>query len=281
MIAIVGGGLIGLSAAWELGRAGLEAVVYERNPEPGQESSWAGAGMLAPRAESFADEIWQLRADESATMYAQFVQELGDDTNSDIDFFPPSADADGHVDPRDLTRELRRHVRVVEREIHNLEELDADQIVVTAGAWSGGLSYQGQPLPPTVPIKGYMLAWNHLPPGTLLGIRRQGHTYLLQRRHGLVLAGSTEEQVGFDRSMDQTKLDELQHRAQKLMPELASAPPADSWCGFRPGTPDGHPVLRRFDSRVLLAYGHYRNGILLAPWTARWIRQQIQAGKPT
>jgi glycine oxidase len=277
VIAIVGGGLIGLSAAWELGRAGLDAVVYERNPEPAQESSWAGAGMLAPRAESFADELWQLRADESAAMYPRFVRNLG----GDVDFYPPTEDADGHVDPRDLTRELRRHVRVVQREVQNLEELVADQIVVSAGAWSGGLSYQGQLLPPTVPIKGYMLAWKHLPPGALTGIRRQGHTYLLQRRHGLLLAGSTEQQVGFDRSMDQSKLDELQQRAEDLMPELAAAPPTDSWCGFRPGTPDGRPVLRRLDPRVLLAYGHYRNGILLAPWTARWIRQQTQAGKPT
>jgi glycine/D-amino acid oxidase-like deaminating enzyme len=277
VIAIVGGGLIGLSAAWQLGRAGVNAVVYERNPEPGQESSWAGAGMLAPRAESFSDALWQGRADESAAMYADFVRDLG----GDIDFYPPSAEADGHVDPRDVVRELRRSVRVVQADIHELEELNAGQIVVTAGAWSGGLRYQGQPLPPTVPIKGYMLAWKHLPPGTLEGIRRDGHTYLLQRRHGLLLAGSTEEQIGFDRSIDPSRLEELQRRAEALMPELSAAPPVDSWCGFRPGTPDGYPVLRRLDSRVLLAYGHYRNGILLAPWTARWILEQIQANPST
>lgn len=277
MIAIVGGGLIGLSAAWELGRAGLEAIVYEIGREPGREASWAGAGMLAPRAESFADEVWQQRADESAAMYAQFVQDLGGDRVGEIDFCAPSEGEDGHVDPRNLITVLRRQVQVVQRAVTRVEELDEKQIVVCAGAWSGGLFYQGKALPPTIPIKGYMLAWNHLQPGTLRGILRQGHTYLLQRRHGLLLAGSTEEKLGFDRVLDPARLAELQGRAEALLPALAQEPPVDAWCGFRPGTPDGYPVLRRLDERVLLAYGHYRNGILLAPWTSRWVRQQVES----
>lgn len=277
MIAIVGGGLIGLSAAWELGRAGLEAIVYETGREPGREASWAGAGMLAPGAESFADEVWQRRADESAAMYARFVQDLGGDRVGEIDFYAPSQGEDGHVDPRDLVAALRRQLRVVQRQVTRLEELQEDQIVVCAGAWSGSLSYLGQVLPPTIPIKGYMLAWKHLPPDSLRGILRQGHTYLLQRRHGLVLAGSTEEKLGFDRALDPARLTELQGRAEALLPALAELPPVDAWCGFRPGTPDGYPVLRRLDERVLLAYGHYRNGILLAPWTARWVREQVES----
>ena len=280
MIAIVGGGLIGLSSAWELGRVGREVVVYERNAEPGREASWAGAGMLAPRAESFADPLWQSRADESAASYAAWVAALG----GDIDFYPPTADRDGHVDPRDLLRELRSQVvsqvRIDQREVSELEDLDASQVVVCAGAWAGQIRYKGEALPATVPIKGYMLAWNHLAPGTLSGILRQGHTYLLQRRSGLLLGGSTEERAGFDRTMDPVRLKELQARAETLLPALSDSLPSDAWCGFRPGTPDGNPVLRRVDSRVILAYGHYRNGILLAPWIARWVREEILSGTP-
>jgi glycine oxidase len=85
----------------------------------------------------------------------------------------------------------------------------------------------------------------------------------------LVIAGSTEEEVGFSEEVDWARLRELEERAGALFSPLREATPDLRWWGFRPATRDGRPVLRRRDERVVLAYGHYRNGILLAPWTAR------------
>ena len=268
VIEIVGGGLIGLSCAWELGRRGLDAIVYEQDPGGKGSSSWAGAGMLAAHAEAFPDEIWQQNALESAAMYPAWVAALG----GAIDFIPESAVGEGHVDPRDLLRELRARVQIERRMISRLDELSGEQIVICAGAWSGLLG----PIPLVEPVKGYLLAWDGFAAGSIEAILRDGHSYVFQRRGGRVIAGSTEERIGFDRSIDAARVAELRIRAETLWEPLKGTDPDDVWCGFRPATPDAHPVVRRLDARTVAAYGHYRNGILLAPWTARWVADEIQ-----
>ncbi len=288
MIAIVGGGLVGLCCAWELVQKDLEVVLYDPG-QPGaearQSASWAGAGMLAPDAESFASPLWRQRARAAALGYASFLARLG----GDIDFLPPrevdSRIQDGHVDPRDLTRELRRRldgrIQIVRQAVHRVEQVLAGQVLVTAGAWSNGITYRGVALPETIPIRGYMLAWDHVPPATLDAVLHDGPTYILQRRRGLVLAGSTEEAVGFDPRIDWQALTLLKHRAHRLFPALEGREASQCWWGFRPGTRDGLPHLRRLDERVVLAYGHYRNGILLAPWTAQWAAGELTANRET
>lgn len=268
MIEIVGGGLIGLSCAWELGRRGIDAIVYEREPMGTGAASWAGAGMLAAATEAFPDEEWRRIAGESAAMYAAWVAAIG----GSIDFVPASAAGEGHVDPRDLLRELSARVTVRRREVAALDELNGEQVVVCAGAWASALG----DLPAVEPIKGYLIAWDHIAPGTLPGILRDGHTYVLQRRGGRVIAGSTEERVGFDRTMDAARLRELGERAGALWPRLKGLTPDAAWCGLRPASLDLRPIVRRIDARTVAAYGHYRNGILLAPWTARWVADEIQ-----
>lgn len=266
MIEIVGGGLIGLSCAWELQQRGLDVVVYERDLSRTTSSSWAGAGMLGALAETFPDETWRLRALASAAMYPAWVERLG----GVVDFSPSGEQADGQVDPRDLLRELNRRVRVEEREVQTLAELSGEQIVVCAGAW--GLTG----LPSVEPVKGYLLAWDGIAAGTLKGILRDGHTYILQRNAGRVIAGSTEQRIGFDKTMDEAVIAELLARAERLWPLLQSIPVAERWFGFRPAAQMDVPELRRLDERIVLAYGHYRNGILLAPWTARWVADEVQ-----
>lgn len=268
VIEIVGGGLIGLSCAWELGRRGYEAVVYDKDLTCRGSASWAGAGMLGAWSETFPDEIWRQRARESARLYGEFVRGVG----GDIDFVEGGAEREGYVDPRDLMRELGRRVRVVEREVENLEELDGEQVVVATGAWW----LRGAGLPEVEPVKGYILAWDGIEPGRLKGIVRDGHTYLLQRRGGRVIVGSTEERIGFDRKMDRGQIGDLQRRAERLWPELTGRTPTEVWFGFRPAARGDVPVLKRWNPRVVLAYGHYRNGILLAPWTAQWVADEVQ-----
>ncbi len=266
MIEIVGGGLIGLSCAWELQKRGFEVVVYDRDLSRKSSASWAGAGMLGALAETFPDEVWRQRAVASAAMYGGWLASF----NGSVDFYEGSLDMDGHVDPRDLLRELSLLVCVEERCVGSLDELAGEQIVVCTGAW--GLSG----FPDVEPVKGYLLAWDGVPAGTLQGILRDGHTYILQRGRGRIIAGSTEERIGFDASMDEDVIAGLRKRAEELLPFLKSMQVSERWYGFRPAAAGNVPVLQRINDRVVLAYGHYRNGILLAPWTARWVADEIQ-----
>ena len=268
VIEIVGGGLIGLSCAWELRRRGLDVVVYEMDRERKGSSSWAGAGMIAAHGETFPDETWQLRALDSASMYPAWVAALG----GNIDFCAPSDTEDGHVDPRDLMRELAKEAKLEFRKIDRLQDLLGEQVIVCAGAWSSQLGA----LPAVEPVKGFLLAWDAIAPGSLTSILREGHTYVFQRQNGRVIAGSTEQRIGFDRSEDPARLSDLQERAQTLWPPLQGLPISESWLGLRPATSDGFPVVQRINSRCIAAYGHYRNGILLAPWTACWVADEVQ-----
>jgi glycine oxidase len=106
---------------------------------------------------------------------------------------------------------------------------------------------------------------------------RRGHDYILQRSSGFTIAGSTEEHAGFDRTVDAEVCAGIQRRAVALWPALAQLQPAAQWIGFRPFSVDG-PHIRRIDgTNVWLAYGHFRNGILLAPLTSNRIADQITA----
>ena len=88
---------------------------------------------------------------------------------------------------------------------------------------------------------------------------------------GRAIIGATIEDAGFDTTVHPADIASLQAKAAALLPPLASAAVLESWAGLRPATPDGLPLLGplRGEPRHLLAAGHYRNGILLAPATAR------------
>jgi glycine oxidase len=268
VIEIVGGGLIGLSCAWEMQSRGLDVVVYEREMSRRGSASWAGAGMLGALAETFPTLEWEERALESARMYPEWMARIG----GEVDYRAGGAEYDGQVDPRDLLRELSAKVRVVSRDVGGLDELEGEQVVVCAGAWASQL----EGLPAVEPVKGYLIAWDGIAPGTLRGILREGHTYILQRQSGRVIAGSTEERIGFDAGMDAEVIEGLWERACVVCPLLREVPIAEVWYGYRPAAAGDVPVVRRLDDRVVLAYGHYRNGILLAPWTARWVADEVQ-----
>ena len=113
-------------------------------------------------------------------------------------------------------------------------------------------------------------------PGSFPQIQRRGHFYILQRTNGFTIAGSTTEVAGFDRSIDSATVARLHEQARAFFPDLPAAPDV-AWIGFRPGV-DGDPLAERFrDTNVWLAYGHYRNGILLAPITAQLVADEIAA----
>jgi glycine oxidase len=194
---------------------------------------------------------------------------------------------DGYVDPVDVLKALRvaceKH-GVELRENSAIQEMDvttAGAVVLAAGARSDRvrLTYRGRRigLDACVPVKGYLLGYR-LEPGSLGPIRRRGHTYLLQRANGFTIAGSTEERDSFDRAIDPAICHDLHARAAALWPRLASAQPDESWIGFRPATVSGLPAIGRIgETNLWTAYGHYRNGILLAPVTAERVAAEIIA----
>ena len=103
---------------------------------------------------------------------------------------------------------------------------------------------------------------------------RRGHTYVLQRSNGFTIAGSTEEDVGFDRTIDPEICRDIHRRASELWPLLERFTPSKCWVGFRPYSESPH-IGRVEGTNVWLAYGHFRNGILLAPLTAQRIAAEM------
>ena len=198
---------------------------------------------------------------------------------------------DAIVDPRDVLRGLfqacqgrginiREGVRVTEISaepasvIASGERMAAGAIVLAAGAWSGDL-FPGAPK--SFPVKGHLIGYD-LRPGAVGPILRHGHTYVLQRGSGLAIAGSTMERVGFDTTVNPEIVAKLHRRARRMLPGLLLSSPDSSWIGFRPGIEGDEPRVERFgNTRIWLAYGHYRNGILLAPVTAQLIAEELTA----
>jgi glycine oxidase len=149
-----------------------------------------------------------------------------------------------------------------------------DGVLLAAGAWSSDL-IADVPGPKTTPVRGHLIAYR-AEAGMLGTILRHGHTYLLQRDTGTLIAGASTEHVGFDRAIDETVTAEIHQRASRLMPAIEAMHPVERWNGFRPGIEGGVPAIGRVEgTRIWTAFGHYRNGILLAPDTARRIEEMI------
>lgn len=140
-------------------------------------------------------------------------------------------------------------------------------VVVCAGAWTSSL------FPVEVePVRGQMLCFKPNPQ-LARHVIYSSHGYLVPRRDGRLLAGSTSEHVGFDKRVTDEGVNMIKSMAFEISPTLAGAPLVDSWAGFRPRSSDDLPVLGADNNVEGLFYatGHYRNGILLAPITANVI----------
>ena len=277
-VLIVGGGLIGSSIAWRLAQKGVQVTIADAG-NLGGEASPAGAGMLSPGAEFDQPSVWRDLGLESMRLYPSFVEELQTETGIDVDFrmFDPE---DGIVDPGALLRALHcacewRKVRIMREHVTSVEPLDYAAVVIAAGAWSGQVRVRDVTLPAVVPIKGHLIGFQ-LEPGALGPTRRLDETYVLQRSNGFLIAGSNEQDIGFDRTVDPAICENIHRRAAQLFPSLEHATPVKRWIGFRPRSASGDPHIGRVEgTNVWLAYGHYRNGILLTPVTAQRVTEQI------
>jgi glycine oxidase len=154
-------------------------------------------------------------------------------------------------------------------------DVSAGVVVVAAGTWSGSLA---KPLA-TTPAKGEMLLLR-TPPATLRHMVLASGEYLVPRRDGRVLAGSTVEYAGFDTSVTPRGLASIGAAVARMTPSLAAAPVETSWAGLRPDTPDHLPYLGEVRPGLLAATGHFRSGIMLAPVTAEIVRELVD-GRPS
>lgn len=151
-------------------------------------------------------------------------------------------------------------------------------VVVAAGAWTSLI--KSMPLDVEIePVRGQMLCFEARPQ-LARHVIYSSRGYLVPRRDGRLLAGSTSERAGFDKRVTGDGVGSIKSMAMEIVPEIADLALADSWAGFRPRAVDDLPVLGSFKEIEGLFYatGHYRNGILLAPISAELIADAIVNG---
>jgi len=344
-VLIIGGGVIGLSLAWDLARRGRSVRVIDRG-QPGREASWAGAGIL-PSAGQQAMHPYDQLCRLASRLHPEWAAELAALTGIDTGYRrcggiylahtlgEAAALAGWAADQRAQgvsvqrltaeelsevepglglpTRSTRQRqtayvlseeaqlrnpwhlralvaacsqagvlitphvaageVRIAEGRITAIATdagpLRARRYCFTAGAWTGQLLARlGIPLG-VMPIRGQMVLFRcERPPVT--HIISQGSRYLVPREDGRLLAGSTEEEVGFDKRTTEQGIAELTHFARSLVPTLSDAAIEQTWAGLRPGSFDGLPYLGRLPGleNAYVAAGHFRSGLYLSPATA-------------
>ncbi|SNR60612.1 glycine oxidase [Methylobacillus rhizosphaerae] len=162
----------------------------------------------------------------------------------------------------------------------NGETLQADRFIVTSGAWSFDLLKEVADKLQIKPMRGQIVLYKpERVPDTV--IYREGF-YLVPRRDGYLLAGSTLEDVGFDASTTGTVREEICVKAEALMPELHQLPVIKHWSGLRPGTPENMPVIGPHPQveNLFLNTGHFRYGLTMGPASASLIAALVCGDKP-
>ena len=176
-------------------------------------------------------------------------------------------------DVSDLTLRIQRD-RV--RAESGTRTFTADCICLTAGAWTSRLLEGLGVSLPVRPIRGQMLQLRS-PQLSFRCIIEHGSRYLVPRPDGLILAGSTEEDAGFEKQTTSAGIHGLLEFAASLVPELAEAEVVRQWAGLRPGSPSGLPYLGRitaFDN-LFVGAGHFRSGLQMSPATAELLTPML------
>ncbi len=331
-IIIIGSGALGLATAQSLLQQGAGVTVLERGAV-GQESSWAGGGILSPLCPwDYPDEVMRL-ALRSMALFGGFAEHLYHATGIDPEYqrcgmlvLPPfnvnvalpwcaahglkvEQCGDGLLlpevaqvrNPR-LLQALRVRVgqlggRIVEQcevkqivaeagRVTHLATTQGDFIaysyIVTAGAWSKVLLGEHALHADIKPIRGQMLLFKFDAP-PLPHIVLENDLYLIPRRDGHLLVGSTREDVGFDKSTTDAARAMLLQRASLLLPALADMPVVKHWAGLRPASPANIPTIGRHPHlpNLYINSGHFRYGVTMAPASVEVLLNELNGASQT
>ena len=212
----------------------------------------------------------------------------------------------GYVAPGDLTRalaaaavghgttfEVGSALAVESGDVARLRTssgvIESDAVIVAAGSWSSMIGPANprspipdprSPIPVVKPIRGQLLRLR-LPQRAATQVIWGTDCYLVNRRDGVVLAGATVEDVGFDERATSAGVQQLLQASARLMPSLRDAVFEEVRVGLRPMTSDELPAIGASSTmpHVFYATGHYRNGVLLAPLTARLMADLVLDGR--
>jgi glycine oxidase len=346
-VVILGGGVIGLTAAYFLAREGVRVRLLDKG-QIGREASWAGAGILPPSDWLSARQpIDRLRA-LSGRLFAELSAELRERSGIDNGYVPCGGlevlveqddigddEWSGEGTPREVLDETEvatlepaiagglgralhlptlaqlrnpRHLQALraacgqtgkvtftendeatgltvhEGKIRSVitpaGAVEGDAFLISMGAWSDRLLESLNINIGIRPVRGQIALLN---PGQML-FRRVliwGSRYLVPRRDGRVLIGSTEEDAGFNKHTTTDGIAGLLQLAVKLVPALGRADVEQCWAGLRPGSPDGLPFIGRAPGidNLFVAAGHFRAGIQLSPGTGMLLKEMI-LGQP-
>lgn len=290
---LVGGGQENPAALRPLAAASARMYpefVYEVEDESGARVDLRSEGtlLIAPEERDYHTSSHTLSASELAELEPELAKGCG----------PVYQIEERSVDPRSLTAALlkaclHRGVEVASGEDVTSVNLSdarvsgvttpkttyaAPLVVNCAGAWSG----QFPPYKfPTRPVKGQMLAVVSKRK-LVQHVLRSPQVYIVPRSDGRILIGASVEEAGYDKRVVPNTIHRMHREALKLVPALAGARMLEDWAGLRPGTPDGLPILGDTHTPgYYVATGHYRDGILLTPVTARLMGQVITGEKPS
>jgi glycine oxidase len=358
-VLIIGGGVIGLSLAYELSGRGIKVRVLERDAA-GRAASWAGAGIVPAASGQDGQHPHHLLAGLSCRLHAQWSERLREATGIDtgyvrcgglylatdtvqldalalqsetmrragIPFETVDSDHIAELDPV-LSRaaypraaailggafspgeaQIRnpRHMRALRAacaaqgvridEFQPVEECEirggrvesvrtplgrcsAEAVVLTTGCWSGVWAHRLGVRLAVRPVRGQIVLLDcHA--GKPRRVINVGPRYLVPRRDGRLLVGSTEEDAGFAARTTAKGVSGLLNFALELVPALADARLERCWAGLRPGTADGLPYLGRLPGlkNAYVATGHFRSGLQLSPGTAIVMSQLIRGQPP-
>lgn len=190
---------------------------------------------------------------------------------------------DGRVDLREQEAALEllvehgraRGVRTAKGEVL------ADQVVVCTGAWTAKLLEQLGRTPEIEPVRGQMILFLSRP-GHIRHVTLYRDRYVIPRRDGHVLIGSTLEHAGFVKATTAEAKEALYRSAVELFPFLKRTPIEDHWVGLRPGSPSGIPYIGAYPGidGIYLNAGHFRNGVVTGPASARLVADLMLGREP-
>ncbi|MFM8932285.1 MAG: NAD(P)/FAD-dependent oxidoreductase [Gemmataceae bacterium] len=349
-VLIAGGGVIGLTTGLQMAESGFSVAIFDQG-NFGEESSWAGAGIVAPpQCSQDAGPLDRLRS-LSIRGLATFSVELQELTGIDNGYqvcggleipfkrestsvwcetwahqgirfepwcrsdcitrfpgldcsFTPDGDCFWLPEKAQIRnpwhiRALLERLKALPVALHPNEPIEEwcttsgqsgslsaksglgtyhfRNAVLCTGAWTQTISQKFGIQLPIAPVKGQIILYQGRP-GLIPGILEQGKLYLVPRKDGLILCGSTEEYSGFNKNCNPDSVHHLNDWATRLVPALKDCPIVKTWCGLRPGSPDGAPFLGPLPHfpQLMVAAGHFRSGLQLSWGTAHVITGMLK-----